>query len=110
MARTFHKPDCPCCGSSSSSSDGCAGWYCCEETGEVRYFASCAERDAFDCGSSSSGSSDSSDCGWGGAGWYKCTTVCQYAETCADYEEFAAVCGGLTPEGPYEDLETCQGA
>lgn len=48
-------PNCPCC-----SDDSCAGWYCCQETGQVIYFATCTERNAYQCGGSSSSSSSSS--------------------------------------------------
>lgn len=63
--------NCGCCGSSSSSSSsksksgsastsGCAGWYCCQETGVVVFFATCQEKAAYVCGGSTSTSTTSS--------------------------------------------------
>ncbi len=43
-------------GDSSTSSDSCAGWYCCKETSTVVYLSNCQQKDDYVCGSSSSSS------------------------------------------------------
>lgn len=102
---------CRCCPDQSGSGNGCTGWYCCEETGEVFYAADCAELAAIQCGSGS-GSAVICPAEWfTGPGYYRCGPSpggrCSYYPDCATASEADVCASEIT--GPYETAVECGG-
>lgn len=121
---------CHCCESESSDSDsdssddGCEGWYCCQETGEVVFIHDCEQLFHYSCEDSSDSSSEScTDPHWHGPGYYCIGFVsensdgtegvptpgdCVYATTCEELADAIAAHEGFKgTTGFYITPEQC---